>query len=109
MIFDNYTNISESHLENVYNQYISFGHDKFMELVLSSARKNMVIHNDIDLKLLQMSFSIVKKARNIERDNGGKRCDEWRDLATLLRKIAHKIHRECKVKSNHKGFLTIVK
>jgi hypothetical protein len=101
--------LEKLYIDDVYKRYISVGYDAFMELVLSGARKKMTTRHGIDLELLHLSFSALERARIIEREIGGGRCNEWRDLSLLLKRIAHKIHRECEVKSDHEGFLKLVK
>ena len=108
-IGSNCASVDKSYIESVFRQYINSGPHQFREKVLVGARKKILICHGVDLELLHLSLSVLERARAIERETGGKMCIEWRNLAVLLRSVAHKIHRECTVKSDHEGFLKLVK
>jgi len=101
-------NIGVQYMENLFAQFVAVGSDIFYHDVLQRARVKMSNCHGVDLELLHLSHAALERARFLEQQTGGSRLEDWRNLAALLRRAAHKINRECPVKSDHPAFLRLI-
>lgn len=94
-------------MENLYKQFINTNAESFYLSIIEKASRKAKKYNDVDLEFLNLSYLVLKKARCLEHEN----IDiwKWRDLAAILRRAAHKIHRKYQNENNHPGFLRLVK
>ncbi|MHC4184252.1 MAG: hypothetical protein ACYSR0_12975 [Planctomycetota bacterium] len=99
--------MNEDYIDNLFKQYMQDGEEYFSQKVIADARRKMKSCHGVDTELLHLSNYALERARFLESSAGGY-CVEWRDLSFLLRKLAHRIYRECKVPSKHEGFLRLV-
>lgn len=100
-------NIGVKYMERLLDQFIMAGPDVYYQSILEKAREKMKGCYGVDLELLHLSNIVLERARIIEKKEN-RIAKEWRDLSYILRRAAHKIHRECVVRSEHSGFLKAV-
>jgi len=101
-------------IDMFFSKYVDTTPDAFYELVLQAARQDKA--QQINLKLTGMEIEdelmglhdeALERARKIEEH--GTYDNRWREMASIVRRVAQIIFNESDSKSEHKGFLRLVK
>jgi hypothetical protein len=93
--------------ELVFMRYANMGEKLFEETIWNDIKTKLDSSLEIDTELLNLSELVLSHTRSIENELN-KECGEWRKLAALLRRLAHKAHRAYGDNRKEEGFLYLV-
>ena len=94
--------------ELIFMQYANMGEEQFKESTWDDIQKKLNSHLELDTELLNLSELVLDYARNIGNGELERKCSEWRNLAALLRNLAHKTYRAYGDNRKVEGFLHLV-
>lgn len=101
-------------IDMFFSRFVDTTPDAFYEMVLQAARQDKaqqinlkLVGIEVEDELMNLHNGALERARKIEEH--GTHDDRWREMASILRKVAQIIFNESDSKSEHKGFLRLVK
>lgn len=101
-------------LYNLFSKFIDSEPTAFYQMLLMAAREdktngiNLTFKGkDVEDELMDYYQMAIERARTIEKY--GTHDDRWRNLASILRRVAQTIFNEFKSESKHEGFFRLVK
>jgi hypothetical protein len=107
-------NMTPHEIDELFSKFIDSEPAVFYEMILMAARQdkeqgiNLKLRGkEIEDELMEYYQMAIERARKIEEY--GTHDDRWRELASILRRVAQKIFKESGSKSADKRFLRLVK